>query len=42
LTNGVRYELRVYAKNIAGASTAFSKLVNVKAGAAPAAPRSRW
>jgi titin len=41
LTNGVRYELRVYAKNIAGASTAFSKLVNVKAGAAPAAPRSR-
>jgi hypothetical protein len=41
LTNGVRYELRVFAKNVVGASTAFSKLVNVKAGAAPAAPRSR-
>jgi len=42
LTNGVKYEIRVFAKNIAGASTAFSKLVNVKAGAAPAAPGFRW
>jgi hypothetical protein len=40
LTNGVRYELRVFAQNVAGPSTAFSKLVNVKAGAAPAAPGS--